>query len=175
MKTVKNRFEQLIRARGISTSASHQIPITIDAFDKLADWAIDEGIYDRQMFFVRVSEWVNKYKLPRPSRRRANLKTDKSYKKVDDLVKEIRQNRLDKAQKVVMLKLNDDAYQAIIRWAVEQGAIDNDEMSLLFSDSILKAILPGQRQKTKENSQNKQGTDPGFINTRVTPCLEAVK
>lgn len=149
MKTVKNRFEQLIKAKGIKTSASHQIAVSLEAFDKLAEWAISEGIYDKQMFFVRVSEWLSRHKLPRTPKKQQQINDERKFKNIDDLLKDIKQNQFDKSQKVAMLKLNDEAYQVIIRWAVQQGATGNDEMSILFSDSIMKATLPGQRGQDK--------------------------
>jgi len=149
MKVVKNRFEQLIKARGIKTNASHQIAISLEAFDKLAEWAIADGVYDKQMFFVRVSEWLSKYKLPRAPKKRQSISDERKFKDIDDLLKDLKQNQIDKSHKVAMLKLNDDAYQVIIRWAVQQGATGNDEMSILFSKSIMKATLPGQRGQDK--------------------------
>ncbi|MDH5391760.1 MAG: hypothetical protein OEY11_01115 [Gammaproteobacteria bacterium] len=149
MKVVKNRFEQLIKARAIKTKASHQIAISLEAFDKLAEWAITEGIYDKQMFFVRVSEWLSKHKLPRTTKKRLNIDDARQFRDIDDLLKDIHQHQIDKSQKVAMLKLNDDAYQVIIRWAVQQGATGNNQMSVLFSDSIMKATLPGQRGQDK--------------------------
>ena len=149
MKVVKNRFEQLIKAKGIKTNASHQIAISLEAFDKLAEWAITEGFYDKQMFFVRVSEWLSKHKLPRAPKKNQRIDEERKFKDIDDLLKDIKQNQIDKSQKVAMLKLNDEAYQVIIRWAVQQGATGNDEMSLLFSDSIMKAALPGQRKQDR--------------------------
>jgi hypothetical protein len=162
MKIVKNRFEQLIKTQGIKTNASHQVAITLEAFDKLAEWAILEGIYDKQMFFVRVSEWISKYKLPRTPKPRQDIETERKFKGIDDLLKDIKQSRIDKSQKVAMLKLNDDAYQVIIRWAVQQGAIDNDEMALLFSESIMKATLPGQR-----------GSEPAYAEDHSNKIVQA--
>ena len=158
MKTVKNRFEQLIKAKGIKTSASHQIAVSLEAFDKLAEWAVSEGIYDKQMFFVRVSEWLSKHKLPRTPKKQQQINDQRKFKDIDDLLKDIKQNQIDKSQKVAMLKLNDEAYQVIIRWAVQQGATGNDEMSILFSDSIMKATLPGQRGQDKANSSKTENT-----------------
>ncbi|MCK4707591.1 MAG: hypothetical protein KAU21_03155 [Gammaproteobacteria bacterium] len=165
MKVVKNRFEQLIKARGIKTSASHQIAISLEAFDKLAEWAISEGIYDKQMFFVRVSEWLSKYKLPKTTKKRHKINAERKFKDIDDLLKEINQNQVDKSQKVAMLKLNDSAYQVIIRWAVQQGASGNDEMSVLLSDSIIKATLPGQRghDRVEANGIEKDNCEPSYI------------
>ena len=159
MKTVKNRFEQLIKAKGIKTNASHQIAVSLEAFDKLAEWAIMEGIYDKQMFFVRVSEWLSRHKLPRTPKKQQQINDDRKFKDIDDLLKDIKQNQIDKSKKVAMLKLNDEAYQVIIRWAVQQGATGNDEMSILFSDSIMKATLPGQRGQDKA-SMNKTELKP---------------
>ena len=170
MKIVKNRFEQLIKTKGIKTNASHQIAISLEAFDKLAEWAISEGIYDKQMFFVRVSEWLNKYKLPKTSKKRKVINDERKFKDIDDLLKEINQNQVDKSQKVAMLKLNDDAYQVIIRWAVQQGASGNDEMSALFSNSIMKATLPGQRGHDKADTnkvaitRKTDNREPTYIN-----------
>lgn len=159
MKVVKNRFEQLIKAKGIKTNASHQIAISLEAFDKLAEWAIAEGFYDKQMFFVRVSEWISRHKLPKLPKKRQKIDNGRKFKDIDDLLNDIKQNQIDKSQKVAMLKLNDDAYQVIIRWAVEQGATGKEEMSILFSDSIMKATLPGQKGLEKANinkTDNKQ-------------------
>ena len=166
MKIVKNRFEQLIKAKNIKTNASHQIAISLEAFDKLAEWAISEGIYDKQMFFVRVSEWLNKYKLPKTSKKRKVINDERKFKNIDDLLKEINQNQVDKSQKVAMLKLNDDAYQVIIRWAVQQGASGNDEMSILLSDSIMKATLPGQKghDRVETNKIKNKHRTPSYIN-----------
>lgn len=158
MKTVKNRFEQLIKAKGIKTNASHQIAVSLEAFDKLAEWAVSEGIYDKQMFFVRVSEWLSKHKLPRTPKKQQQINDQRKFKDIDDLLKDIKQNQIDKSQKVAMLKLNDEAYQVIIRWAVQQGATGNDEMSILFSDSIMKATLPGQRGQDKASSSKTENT-----------------
>ncbi|MDH5424513.1 MAG: hypothetical protein OEY29_05940 [Gammaproteobacteria bacterium] len=158
MKVVKNRFEQLIKAKGIKTNASHQIAISLEAFDKLAEWAISEGIYDKQMFFVRVSEWLSKHKLPRAAKKSNLIEDDRKFKDIDDLLKEIKQHQIDKSQKVAMLKLNDEAYQVIIRWAVQQGATGKEEMSILFSDSIMKATLPGQRSQDKTELKNTKTT-----------------
>lgn len=155
MKVVKNRFEQLIKAKDIKTNASHQLAISLEAFDKLAEWAIMEGIYDKQMFFVRVSEWVSRYKLPKTPKKQQKIDTDRKFKDIDDLLNDIKQNQIDKSQKVAMLKLNDDAYQVIIRWAVQQGATGKEEMSVLFSDSIMRATLPGQRTQEKTEATNK--------------------
>lgn len=159
MKTVKNRFEQLIKARGIKTTASHQIAVSLEAFDKLAEWAISEGVYDKQMFFVRVSEWLSKHKLPRTPKKQQHINDERKFKNIDDLLKDIKQNQIDKSQKVAMLKLNDEAYQVIIRWAVQQGATGKEEMSVLFSDSIMRASLPGQRGQDKTDS-SKTETKP---------------
>jgi len=145
MKVVKNRFEQLIKSKGIKTSASHQIAISLEAFDKLAEWAISEGIYDKQMFFVRISEWLSRYRLPKIAKKRQKISDDRKFKDIDDLLKAVKQEHIDKSQKVAMIKLNDEAYQVIIRWAVEQGATGKDEMSILFSNSLMKATLPGRR------------------------------
>lgn len=153
MKMVKNRFEQLIKAKGIKTKASHQIAISLDAFDKLAEWAIAEGIYDKQMFFVRVSEWLSKYRLPRTTKKRLKIDDKRKFRDIDDLLKDIHQHQVDKSAKACMLKLNDEAYQVIIRWAVQQGATGKDEMSILFSDSIMKATLPRQRGQDKASTQ----------------------
>lgn len=158
MKTVKNRFEQLIKAKGIKTNASHQIAVSLEAFDKLAEWAVSEGIYDKQMFFVRVSEWLSKHKLPRTPKKQQQINDQRKFKDIDDLLKDIKQNQIDKSKKVAMLKLNDEAYQVIIRWAVQQGATGNDEMSILFSDSIMKATLPGQRGLDKTSSSKTEKT-----------------
>jgi len=149
MKVVKNRFEQLIKSKGIKTSASHQIAISLEAFDKLAEWAIAEGIYDKQMFFVRISEWLSRYKLPKSTKKRQKINDDRKFKDIDDLLKVVKQNHIDKSQKVAMIKLNDEAYQVIIRWAVEQGATGKDEMSIIFSNSLMKATLPGKRGQDK--------------------------
>jgi hypothetical protein len=78
-----------------------------------------------------------------------------------------------------MLKLNDDAYQVMIRWAVEQGAMDDDEMALLLSESIMKAVLPGQRNRAKDaNNHNSadatRGKDTKLHNKQSSPSLEAV-
>lgn len=158
MKVVKNRFEQLIKAKGIKTNASHQIAVSLEAFDKLAEWAISEGVYDKQMFFVRVSEWLSKHKLPRAPKKRQTISDQRKFKDIDDLLKDLKQNQIDKSQKVAMLKLNDDAYQVIIRWAVQQGATGNEEMSILFSNSIMKATLPGQRGQEKADANNTERT-----------------
>jgi len=169
MKVVKNRFEQLIKAKGIKTNASHQIAVSTDAFDKLAEWAISQGIYDKQMFFVRVSEWLSKYKLPKPRKKSPAINEERKFKDIDDLLKDLKQNQIDKSQKVAMLKLNDDAYQVIIRWAVQQGATGNDEMSVLFSNSIMKATLPGQRGQDKADANKKESklkttsNEPSYI------------
>jgi len=165
MKVVKNRFEQLIKAKGIKTNASHQIAISLEAFDKLAEWAITEGIYDKQMFFVRVSEWLNKYKLPKTTKKRHKINDERKFKNIDDLLKEINQNQVDKSQRVAMLKLHDDAYQVILRWAVQQGAGGNDEMSILLSNSIMKATLPGQRghDRVEANQMEKDNCEPTYI------------
>ena len=58
-----------------------------------------------------------------------------------------------------MLKLNDEAYQVIIRWAVQQGATGKDEMSILFSDSIMKATLPGRRGQDKSDTRKTEKAD----------------
>lgn len=169
MKVVKNRFEQLIKSKGIKTNASHQIAISLEAFDKLAEWAIAEGFYDKQMFFVRVSEWISRHKLPKLPKKRQKIDTDRKFKDIDDLLNDIKQNQIDKSQKVAMLKLNDDAYQVIIRWAVQQGATGNEEMSILFSDSIMKATLPGQRVQDKtgetpDHGRNTSDSDKPLLN-----------
>jgi hypothetical protein len=79
-----------------------------------------------------------------------------------------------------MLKLNDEAYQVIIRWAVEQGAMDDDEMALLLSESIIRAVLPGQRNRTKDAANHhpadkSRGKDTQQENKQSSPSLEAVK
>ncbi|MDH5516311.1 MAG: hypothetical protein OEY36_00655 [Gammaproteobacteria bacterium] len=163
MKVVKNRFEQLIKARGLKTKASHQIAISLEAFDKLAEWAIADGIYDKQMFFVRVSEWLCKQRLPRATKKRHNIDNERKFRDIEDLLKDIHQHHVDKSTKVSMLKLNDDAYQVIIRWAVQQGATGNEEMSVLFSDSIMKASLPGHRGPDKASTPHSGRPSEGAL------------
>ena len=113
----------------------------------------------KQMFFVCVSEWINRHKLPKLPKKRKKIDTDRKFKDIDDLLNDIKQNQIDKSQKVAMLKLNDDAYQVIIRWAVQQGATGNEEMSILFSDSIIKATLPGQRVQEKTGTTSENGSN----------------
>ena len=82
------------------------------------------------------------------------------------------QTKSGKSQKVATLKLNDEAYQVIIRWAVQQGATGNDEMSILFSDSIMKATLPGQRGLDKNGtSKIESKNEPNKLDTHFENAI----
>jgi hypothetical protein len=122
---------------------------------------------------VRVSEWLSKHKLPRAPKKNQRIDEERKFKDIDDLLKDIKQNQIDKSQKVAMLKLNDEAYQVIIRWAVQQGATGNDEMSLLFSDSIMKAALPGQRKQDRPDVHHTRNK-PETINRESSKIMHLV-
>ena len=151
MKIVKNRFEQLTREKGIETETKRQITITLEAFDKLAEWAIDLGINEKQMFFNKVSAWARKSRLPKVQNLRLDSDQSKQYKNIDEMLKDIKQQQKLKNAKGAVLRVNEEAYQNIMRWAVQQGATDKEEMAHLFSKAVLKATLPRPRKLQDEN------------------------
>ncbi len=161
MKIVKNRFEQLTREKGIETETKRQITITLEAFDKLAEWAIDLGINEKQMFFNKVSAWARKSRLPKVQNLRLDSDQSKQYKNIDEMLKDIKQQQKLKNAKGAVLRVNEDAYQNIMRWAVQQGATDKEEMAHLFSKAILKATLPRPRKLQDENEDQDQQHDDG--------------
>lgn len=159
MKIVKNRFEQLTREKGIETETKRQITITLEAFDKLAEWAIDLGINEKQMFFNKVSAWARKSRLPKVQNLRLDSDQSKQYKNIDEMLKDIKQQQKLKNAKGAVLRVNEEAYQNIMRWAVQQGATDKEEMAHLFSKAVLKATLPRPRKLQDENQDEHGNQD----------------
>ena len=159
MKIVKNRFEQLTREKGIETETKRQITITLEAFDKLAEWAIGLGINEKQMFFNKVSAWARKSRLPKVQSLRLDSDQSKQYKNIDEMLKDIKQQQKLKNAKGAVLRVNEEAYQNIMRWAVQQGATDKEEMAHLFSKAVLKATLPRPRKLQDENQDEHGNQD----------------
>jgi len=158
MKIVKNRFEQLIREKGIETITRRQISVTLEAFDKLAEWAIELGINDKQMFYNKVSAWAKTCRLPKVQSLRLEASDAKQYKNIEDMLKDVKQQTL-KGTTGATLRLNEDAYQNVMRWAVQQGASDKDDMTYLFSNAILKVTLPRPRKSQDEDDNEHEDND----------------
>jgi hypothetical protein len=151
VKVIKDRFEQAVKEKGIQLETSRYIAIGLESFDKLVKWAIDHCIYEKQMFYSRVSDWILKYKIPRISAKRKPAVPDKKYSDIEELLKDMRKTEDDRNRKVAILKISEEAYQILLRWAVEQGASTKEEMAELFEIAILRATLPGERPYKRKN------------------------
>ncbi|MGK5094258.1 hypothetical protein WDW89_19865 [Deltaproteobacteria bacterium TL4] len=146
MRVVRNRFEQLIKSRGVKLETRRQMMIELEAFDKLANWAMDQGIYEKQMFYTKVSAWIRKHKLPKVALKR-DIEDEKRFKDIDELVRERRNSQQARLQKVAPLRMEDEAYQILLRWGYKQGVTSQEELSSAFSSAVLKTVLPGGKEE----------------------------
>ncbi len=159
MKIVKNRFEQLIKEKGIETNTTRQITVTLEAFDKLAEWAIELGINEKQMFFNKVSAWAKKSRLPKVQNLQLDSDESKQYKNIEEMLKDAKQEQNMKNMKGAILRVNEDAYQNIMRWAVQQGASNKDDMAYLFSKAVIKGTLPRPKKIQDEDEDENENED----------------